>query len=478
MKNQKKSMSLNDSITVIGVTEGKIPPNATDIEEALIGTLLVFSEAIEKIIHLLNAEMFYKTTLGTVYDTIISIHNRHEPIDILTVTNELRVNGKIEEVGGASYLTKLTMPIMLDSHVEHHAAIIFDKFIQREIIRFSANAMELSYSGEHDIDGLFAIIERQISTIGEMVAGKKKSRDLHEILNDCVVTMYQRIENYKKGMSNGVCTGFCDLDKLTNGWQNSDLIILAARPSMGKTAVATKMIRSAAESGIPVVVFSLEMQDVQIANRMILATSGVNSDRYGSGAIDIDEVQLVEKGIGKLYDLPVSIDHNGGINTSYIRAQSKILKKSNKCGLIVIDYMQLIKESVNSQRNREQAISAISAELKYLAKELNVPVIALSQLNRDCEKRGDKKPILADLRDSGSIEQDADVVIFVHRPSKYGQMVADEYGNTIVNYGELIVAKQRNGKTGDVKFTHNGNMTEFYDYDNCGYKNFYETEVF
>ena len=466
MKNQKKkSTSFNDSTQVIGEHAGKIPPQAVDMEASVIGTLLLFRESLERVIPILEQTMFYKEAHGIIYDAIVSLYNRREPVDLLTVTQELRKNGTLELIGGTSCLTQLTNTILHDLNVETHAAIVFDKYIQREIIRISADTMEKSFSDAYDIDDLFSEMERRMSAIGEMIAGKKRSRDLREILDDCLKEAWKRHENYKKGKENGIRTGFCDLDRIMNGWQNSDFIVLAARPSMGKTAVALKFVRSAAEVGVPVALFSLEMKDTQLVHRMILSKITVNPQNYQSGNTSEEDMQRVEESAGKIYHLPINIDHSAGVNMSYIRSQSKILKKQGKCGLIVIDYLQLIREENNSDRNREQAMAAISNQCKSIAKELDVPVIALSQLNRECEKRGDKKPTLADLRDSGAIEQDADVVIFVHRPNKFGVEVNDSNGNVIENYGELIVSKHRNGNLGVVKFTHNGSMTEFFDYD-------------
>jgi replicative DNA helicase len=312
---------------------------------------------------------------------------------------------------------------------------------------------------------MFADLERQMSATGEMMAGKKRSRDIREIAQDCVAEAWQRHENCKKGKTNGIKTGFCDLDAITNGWQNTDFIVLAARPSIGKTAVAIKFMGAAALSGTPVAMFSLEMKDTQLVHRMIQAKITVNPSHYQSGRTSVEEMQRVEEIAAGLIELPITIDHTAGINMSYVRAQSKILKKQGKCGLIILDYLQLVREEFNSDRNREQAMSAISNACKCLAKELDVPVIGLSQLNRECEKRKGNIPTLADLRDLGAIEQDADVVIFVHRPDKYGEIAKDDDGRVIENYGELIVAKQRSGRLGEVQFTHNGSMTEFFDYD-------------
>jgi len=301
-------------------------------------------------------------------------------------------------------------------------------------------------------------------------------------LQDCITEQWERKANYEKGVSNGIESGFVDLDKITHGWQNSDLIILAARPSMGKTAVALKFTRMAAMLGVPVVFFSLEMSEKQIVHRMAMSGLKIDPWRYRSGNMTGEEMIEFEAYCDAIKSLPITIDDTAGITVGHIRVQSKMLKKQGKCGLIVIDYLQLIREFENANRNREQAMAAISNQCKTLAKELNVPVIALSQLNRECEKRGGKegghKPILSDLRDSGAIEQDADVVIFVHREEKYGNVVINDNGDVVPNVGLLIVSKQRNGDLGEVKFTHNGSMTEFYDWDKYGNKNFYEHDVF
>ena len=464
----------DDRTRVLGVESGLLPPQAVDFEEAALGAMMLEPSAIESVIHVLSCDMFYGHKHSVMYDAIVQLYNRKEPVDMLTVTNFLRNNGALEEVGGAHYIAQLTMRVLSAAHLEFHAAIIFQKFVQREIIRISAETMRVAYFDEQDVDDTFTQLERQVSTLGEMNAGKKKSRDFREILNDCLAEAWQRHENYHKGKENGIKSGFCDLDKITNGWQNSDFIVLAARPSMGKTAVSLKFALKAAAAGTPVVLFSLEMKDTQLVHRMLLSGVDISADNYRSGATNVEDMQQIESRVGKICDYPITIDQSAGVNMSYIRAQSKVLKKQGKCGLILIDYLQLIKEEGNSGRNREQAMSAISGSCKHLAIELNVPVIALSQLNRDCEKRsgdGKYKPILADLRDSGAIEQDADMVIFVHRPEKFGQKAVVD-GSLVENYGELIVSKQRNGSLGMVKFTHNGSMTEFYDWDKYGSKGY------
>ena len=473
MKNQKKSSYISDK-SVIADGTGKIPPQAIDMEEAVLGAMLAFPESVERVIYTLDKEMFYREAHGVIFGAIQDLFSHNEPIDLLTVVNLLRKYGKLEEVGGVSYLMQLTNRVLSDAHVEFHAAVVFDKYIMRELIRTSSDTLGNAFSEEMDLADVYRDADASLTAIGERIAGKRRSRDLCAILQDCITEQWERKANYEKGASNGIKSGFVDLDTITNGWQNSDLIILAARPSMGKTAVALKFTRMAAMSGVPVVFFSLEMSEKQIVHRMAMSGLKIDPWRYRSGNMTNDEMMEFEAYCDMIKSLPITIDDTAGIPVGHIRVQSKMLKKQGKCGLIVIDYLQLIREFENANRNREQAMAAISNQCKTLAKELNVPVIALSQLNRDCEKRGSKghKPILADLRDSGAIEQDADTVVFVHREEKYGNVVCNDNGDIVPNAGMLIVSKQRNGSLGEVKFTHNGSMTEFYDWDKYGSKEY------
>jgi replicative DNA helicase len=301
-----------------------------------------------------------------------------------------------------------------------------------------------------------------MEALQETIIGQSDIKPLSEIMNLTVEAMYRRKLLAEKGVQSGITTGLADLDRITGGWQQSDLVILAARPAMGKTAVALHFARKAAEAGAAVAMFSLEMSAVSLGNRLALSQTDVDSDRFRLGKLSREEALDIENAASKLYHLPVYVDSNAAVTMGYIHSRCRMLKKKGKCSMIIIDYLQLAGEKGDRNRNRENEVSQMSREAKLIARELDVPVILLSQLSREVEKRSNKVPMLADLRESGAIEQDADMVIFIHRPEYY-----DKGAET--GYGELIVSKYRNGKTGIVRFKYNESLTRIYDYDTRGY---------
>ncbi len=449
---------------------GKIPPQALDLEEAVLGAIMVEKDAIISILDVIKAESFYKEVHQTIFKTIIDLSTRLEPIDLLTVSEELRRRNQLEEVGGPVYLAQLTSKIGSAAHLEFHAKIIAQKFIQRELIRVSSDIQNRAFDDSIDVDDLLDYSEMELFKVAEGNIKRETAQ-----INVLVKQALKNIEEAGKredGLS-GVPSGFSDLDRMTSGWQKSDLVIVAARPSMGKTALVLSMARKmAVDHKTPVAFFSLEMANLQLVNRLIVAESGIPSDKIRNGRLDPHEwTQLIVK-IKDLTEAKIFIDDTPALSIFEFRAKCRRLKAQHDIGIIVIDYLQLMTGPSETKGNREQEVSTISRSLKAIAKELNVPIIALSQLNRSVETRGgNKRPQLSDLRESGAIEQDADVVIFIHRPEYYGFM-EDEEGNSLAGLAEIILSKHRNGATGDIKLRFEKEMARFSDFDDVDYTDY------
>ncbi len=449
---------------------GKIPPQALDLEEAVLGAIMVEKDAVISILDVLKPESFYKESHQTIFRTIIDLSTRLEPIDLLTVSEELRRQNLIEEVGGPVYLAQLTSKVGSAAHLEFHAKIIAQKYIQRELIRVSSDIQNRAFDDTIDVDDLLDYSEMELFKVAEGNIKRETAQ-----INVLVKQALKNIEEAGKredGLS-GVPSGFTDLDRMTSGWQRSDLVIVAARPSMGKTAFVLSMARQmSVDHKAPVAFFSLEMSSIQLVNRLIVAESGIASEKIRNGKLDPHEwTQLVVK-IKDLTDAKIFIDDTPALSIFEFRAKCRRLKAQYDIGIIVIDYLQLMTGPTETKGNREQEVSTISRSLKAIAKELNVPIIALSQLNRSVETRGgNKRPQLSDLRESGAIEQDADVVIFIHRPEYYG-FNEDEEGNSLLGLAEIILAKHRNGAVGDIKLRFQKEMARFSDLDDVDYSGY------
>lgn len=449
---------------------GKIPPQALDLEEAVLGAIMVEKDAVISILDVLKPESFYKESHQTIFRTIIDLSTRLEPIDLLTVSEELRRKNLIEEIGGPVYLAQLTSKVGSAAHLEFHAKIIAQKYIQRELIRVSSDIQNRAFDDTIDVDDLLDYSEMELFKVAEGNIKRETAQ-----INMLVKQALKNIEEAGKredGLS-GVPSGFTDLDRMTSGWQRSDLVIVAARPSMGKTAFVLSMARQmAVEHKTPVAFFSLEMSNIQLVNRLIVSESGLSSEKIRNGRLDPHEwTQLVVK-IKDLTDAKIFIDDTPALSIFEFRAKCRRLKAQYDIGIIVIDYLQLMTGPTETKGNREQEVSTISRSLKAIAKELNVPIIALSQLNRSVETRGgNKRPQLSDLRESGAIEQDADVVIFIHRPEYYG-FTEDEEGNSLLGLAEIILAKHRNGAVGDIKLRFQKEMARFSDLDDVDYSGY------
>lgn len=439
---------------------GKVQPQAIPLEEAILGAILIDKEALAIVSEILRKESFYKDAHQEIYDVMTQMYGKSEAIDLLTVHEGLKKAGKLEAVGGLSYLMDLTNKVASAANIEFHARIVSQKYIQRELIRVSTHIIRDSFDDTKDVFELLDDAEQHLYEITD-----QNLNTGYEALSSLAVKAQREIEAAaaKGSDMTGVTTGFVELDKLTAGWQPSDLIIIAARPGMGKTAFTLSLAKNAAEHNRGVAIFSLEMAGTQLTQRLIAMESEVSSSKLRTGQMDDYEFKKIHAAVDKLAELPVFIDDTPGINIFELRAKCRRLKQNHNIQLIVIDYLQLMSSAPNDKRgNREQEISAISRALKGLAKELNVPVIALSQLSRAVETRGGaKRPQLSDLRESGAIEQDADIVTFIYRPGYYG--IEEGELDVPQDLTEIIIAKHRNGGLDTVNLRFISEFVKFTD---------------
>jgi replicative DNA helicase len=444
---------------------GKLPPQAMELEEAVLGALMLEKDALTSVVDILQPSSFYKEAHQRIYNSILQLFGKSEPIDMLTVTTQLRSNGELEFIGGASYLVKLTNKVNSAANIEFHARIITQSAIKRDMIKIAGEILKDAYEDTTDVFNLLDKIEQNFFEISERNI-RKNYADASTIMRATIEELEKK-KNNKDGLT-GVASGFTALDRITSGWQNTELTIIAARPAMGKTAFVVSAMRNAAvEWGIPVAMFSLEMSATQLMLRLISAEAEIDSNKLRKGKLENHEwVQLHQK-IKNLSSAPIYIDDTPALSILEMRAKCRRLKAQFDIGLVIIDYLQLMtaESGGGGKGNREQEIAAISRAMKNLAKEINVPVIALSQLSRAVETRGgDKRPQLSDLRESGSIEQDADMVMFLYRPEYY-KITQDEQGNSTEGIGEVIIAKNRSGDVDTVKLKFIGKYTKFTDLD-------------
>ncbi|HEY8733073.1 MAG TPA: replicative DNA helicase [Puia sp.] len=433
---------------------GKVPPQARDLEEAVLGAIMLEKTAFDTVIEILKPECFYTESHQRIYQTMQSLAQKSQPIDMLTVVEELRFREELEMTGGPYYITRLTNAVVSAANIDAHARIILQKFIQRELIRISGEIISDSYEDSTDV---FDLLDDAESKLFEIT--NNHLRKNFDSIDTVLVKTIQRIEDlrHKNDDISGVPSGFSSLDRITYGWQPTDLIILAARPSVGKTAFALNLARNAAlhpTKAIPIAFFSLEMSASQLVQRILSAESEIWLEKISRGKLEEHEMkQLYAKGIQRLSRAPIFIDDSAALNIFELRAKCRRLKNKHNVGLIIIDYLQLMSGTGDNRNgNREQEISKISRDLKGLAKELQVPIIALSQLSREVEKRkeGNKMPQLSDLRESGAIEQDADMVMFLYRPEYY-DITANEFGESNKGETHVRIAKHRNGSLETIK---------------------------
>jgi replicative DNA helicase len=446
---------------------GKVPPQAKDLEEAVLGAIMLEKSAFDTVAEILKPECFYVDAHQRIFKCMQQLQQKNQPIDILTVVEQLKTNTELEVVGGAYFVTRLTNTVVSSANIEAHARIVLQKFIQRELIRISGEIISDSYEDATDV---FDLLDDAESKLFEIT--NNHLRKNFDKIDDILVKTVARIEDlrHKNEDITGVPSGFASLDRVTFGWQNTDLIILAARPAVGKTAFALNLARNAALSAskaTPVAVFSLEMSAGQLVQRILAAESEIWLEKISRGKLEEHEMkQLYAKGIQRLSEAPIFIDDTAALNIFELRAKCRRLKNKHNIGLIIIDYLQLMSGTGDKGSNREQEISNISRNLKGLAKELQVPIIALSQLSRAVEtrKEGNKMPQLSDLRESGAIEQDADMVMFIYRPEYY-DITSNEMGESNKGETHVRIAKHRNGTLETIKLRALLHIQKFADWE-------------
>ena len=450
-----------EKASVFSLQKGKLPPQAVDLEEVVLGAMMIDKKGVDEVIDILQPEAFYKESHQLIFNSIISLFEKQEPIDIKTVSFQLKKDGNLNTVGGDYYLIELSQKVSSSAHIEFHSRIILQKFIQRKLISISNEIIEDSYDETSDVFDLLDKAESRIYDISQR--NLKKNTQSAE---DLVLAAKKKIEEIskKEGLS-GIASGFGEIDRLTSGWQPSDLIIVAARPGMGKTAFTLSMARNiSVENNIPVAFFSLEMSAIQLITRLISSETGLNSEKLRTGKLEKFEWELLNVKVTNLENAPLYIDDTPSLSIFELRAKARRLSSQFGIKLIVVDYLQLMTlGSSQKSGNREQEISTISRNLKALAKELDIPIIALSQLSRAVELRGGtKRPILSDLRESGAIEQDADIVSFLYRPEYYKiDEWDDEERSPALGQAEFIVAKHRNGGLSSIKLKFINSLGKF-----------------
>lgn len=448
----------------ISLERGKIPPQDVNLERVVLGAMLIDKKGVDDVIDVLNPEVFYTKQHQLIYEAITKLFQQSQPVDLMTVIEQLRRDANLEAIGGEYYLIELTQRVSSSANIEFHARIIMQKFIQRRLIQISSEIIEQAYDETTDV---FDLLDTAESKLYEVAQGNLKRSS--EAAGDLVIKALKKIEDLSKKTDgySGIPSGFTQLDELTSGWQASDLIIIAARPGMGKTALTLSMARNiAVGQGIPVAFFSLEMSSVQLITRLISSETSLESEKLRTGKLEPHEWHVLSTKVKDLEKAPLYIDDTPSISIFDLRAKARRLASQYGIKLIIIDYLQLMTAG-NSKGagNREQEISTISRNLKALAKELDIPVIALSQLSRNVETRattGHKRPLLSDLRESGAIEQDADIVSFIYRPEYYKLTEwDDEQQSSTKDQGEFIVAKHRNGGLDNIRLKFLGKFGKF-----------------
>lgn len=432
---------------------GRVPPQSLEAEQSVIGSMLIDKEVIPVVMELLKPEDFYRPDHREIYEVIIELFDRAQPIDLITVSERLKLHGKLELVGGLEYLSNIATAVPTTANIKNYSKIVEEKALLRKLIKASSDIVDLGFNASEEVSYILDKAEQNIFDILQ-----KRSSQGFVPIKDVLVDTFNKLEELynNKGNITGIPTGFTDLDFKTSGLHNSDLILIAARPAMGKTAFALNLAQNAAvQSHVPVAVFSLEMSREQLVNRMLCGEAMVDSNRMRTGKLEDNDWQKVAKALGPLSEAPIYIDDTPGVSITEIRAKCRRLKLEHNLGLVIIDYLQLMQGSRTKSDNRQQEISEISRSLKILAKEINVPVICLSQLSRAPEARTDHRPILSDLRESGAIEQDADIVMFLYRDDYYNPETDKK------NIAELIIAKHRSGSTGTIELVWLGQYTKF-----------------
>lgn len=462
MAQRKKNNQQQNTVEQINAQYGKLPPQAVDVEEAVLGALMLERDAYVTVADTIDTGSFYKEEHQKIFDAIKTLSGKEKPVDLLMVTQELKDREQLDEVGGPGYITQLTRRVASAAHIEFHARIIAQKFMQRELIRVSSEIQTRAYDDTIDVDDLIDFSESALFQVSEGNI-KKETVPIKPVLNLAILQI-EKAMGQPDGLS-GVPSGFSALDRITSGWQKTDLVIIAARPAMGKTAFVLSMARNmAVQHNQGVAVFSLEMSSIQLVNRLIAAETELGAEKIKTGKLEEYEWHQLNQRIKSLDRAPIFIDDTPALSIFEFRAKCRRLKMQHDVNIIVVDYLQLMTAGSDNRGSREQEVSQISRSLKAIAKELDVPIIALSQLSRAVESREGKRPQLSDLRESGAIEQDADIVCFIHRPEYFG-ITEDESGNSLLGIAEIIIAKHRNGATADVPLRFQKEMARFTDLD-------------
>lgn len=462
-ENNSNNTKKRKTSTPIDTTYGHLQPQATDIERAVLGALMIDKDAFSMISEIIRPETFYEPRNQKIYQAIQNLNMSERPVDIMTVTEELKKEGTIDDIGGPGYVLDISAHVASSANVEYHAHILAQKFLARQLIQFASRIEEKAFDDTVDVDALMQEAEGTLFEISQ----KNMKQDYTQI--DPVIQ--QAVDILQKASANtggltGVPTGYTQLDEMTSGWQQSDLVIIAGRPAMGKTSFALSLAKNiAVDYRIPIAFFSLEMNNVQLVNRLISNTCEIAGSKMLNGQLTPDEWERLDKNLRKLTGAPVYVDDTPGLSVFELRTKARRLAREKGVKIIMIDYLQLMNANGMKFGSRQEEVSTISRSLKGIAKELNIPVLALSQLSRNVENREGlegKRPQLSDLRESGAIEQDADMVLFVHRPEYY-HIYQDEKGNDLHGMAQIIIAKHRKGSVGDVLLNFRGEFTRFQD---------------
>ncbi|MCQ2199444.1 MAG: replicative DNA helicase [Paludibacteraceae bacterium] len=458
--NYKKRKTEEETVLAL---DGQLPPQVPELEESVLGALMVEKNAFSEIGSQLKPESFYVPKNGKIFAAVSALAMKQEPIDLVTVMEQLKKDGNFEEIGGAPTLSGLTQKVISTVHVYEHAKIIAEKALARQLITFCQGIQKKAYAQEEDVDLLMQEAEGSLFEISKNNL-KKDFQHVGEVGSMALETI-ELAMNSPEGIG-GVPSGFTELDKKTNGWQKSDLIIIAARPAMGKTAFVLSMARNIGEAKSPVAVFSLEMSNLQLYNRLLVNVTELSSEKIKKGQLSPSEFKRVQQGVRLIEEQPIYLDDTPSLSVFEFATKARKLCRDHGVEIIIIDYLQLMNASGMGFGSREQEVSTISRSLKQLAKELQIPIIALSQLNRGVESRDkDKRPQLSDLRESGAIEQDADMVLFIHRPEYYKMEYMSDGATKSEGLAEIIIAKHRNGATGDIMLRFIGSQTKFANYN-------------
>ena len=449
--------------TPIDPTYAHVQPQAIDLEKVVLGALMVDSDAFSVVSEILKPDTFYEPRHQKIYEAIRNMNMEERPVDIMTLSNELTKMGEIDRVGGTEYLMEISSQVASAAHIESHARILAQKYLQRQLIHYAGDIETQAYDQSVDVDELMQRAEADLFTLSQNNM-KQDYTQVAPVVKDAVQILQRAAAN--KGGLTGIPTGYTGMDEMTSGWQPSDLVIIAGRPAMGKTSFALSIAKNVAvDYNVPVGFFSLEMSNVQLVNRLISNVCEISGKKILNGQLEPSDWEKLDKRIGKLTEAPIYVDDTPGLSVFELRTKARRLVRDKGVKIIMIDYLQLMNANGMKFGSRQEEVAKISQSLKGLAKELNVPVLALSQLSRNVEGREGlegKRPQLSDLRESGAIEQDADMVLFVHRPEYY-HIFQDEKGNDLHGMAQIIIAKHRKGSTGDVLLNFRGEYTRFQD---------------